>query len=67
MSSDEVFLRHLVSPRYAQKITLVLIHATCDVTLVANELTQINTLVSEQGYYELGWGYLWTSGLCGPS
>ena len=36
-------------------------------TLVANELIQINAFVSEQEYCELGWGYLWTSGLCGPS
>ena len=43
-----------------------LAHPT-DATYVANDLIQINAFVSEQGYYELGWGYLWTSGLCGPS
>ena len=32
-------------------------------TLVANELIQINAFVNEQGYCELGCGYLWASGL----
>ena len=34
---------------------------------VPKQVTQINALVIEQGYCELGWGDLWTSGLCGPS
>ena len=42
-------------------------HKSNVATHVANDLIQINAFVGEQRYCELGCGYLWTSGLCGPS
>ncbi|MFL2757298.1 MAG: hypothetical protein ACJZ9A_01925 [Paracoccaceae bacterium] len=43
-----------------------LAHPT-DATPVTIIPIQINVFAREQGYCELGWGYLWTSGLCRSS
>ena len=41
-------------PADCSKVTQVENHARYDAKEEANELTQINTLVSEQWYYDLG-------------
>jgi len=57
----------ICASKFNSTVTQLKNHAIEDATDIANDLIRINVFVSEQGYYELGWGYLWMSGLCGPS